>query len=89
MTKVYDRVKEIIIRELKVDEEKVVPNASFADDLEADSLDMVQLVMAFEEEFSVNGNQMEIKDEDAENIRTVQDAVDFVLGKGITDAVLS
>ncbi|RMH15745.1 MAG: acyl carrier protein [Gemmatimonadetes bacterium] len=67
------KVKEIIINELGVDPEKVTPEASFVDDLGADSLDTVELVMAFEEEFGI-----EIPDEDAEQMRTVGDAIKYI-----------
>ena len=70
---VSDKVKGIIVEQLGVDEEEVTPDASFVDDLGADSLDTVELVMAFEEEFGI-----EIPDEDAEKITTVQQAVDYV-----------
>ncbi len=69
----YDQVKEIIINQLHVEASEVKPEASFIEDLGADSLDTVELVMALEEEFGV-----EIPDETAENIKTVQDAVDFI-----------
>ena len=72
-TAVEDRVKQIIVEQLGVDEGEVTPNASFVDDLGADSLDTVELVMAFEEAFEI-----EIPDEDAEKIRTVQDAITYV-----------
>ena len=70
---VADKVKSIIVEQLGVDEEEVTPDASFVDDLGADSLDRVELVMAFEEAFDI-----EIPDEDAEKIRTVQDAIDYI-----------
>ena len=70
---VSDQVKKIIVEQLGVDEEEVTPDASFVDDLGADSLDTVELVMAFEEEFGI-----EIPDEDAEKITTVQQAIDYV-----------
>ncbi len=73
MASVQDRVKQIIVEQLGVDEAEVTPNASFVDDLGADSLDTVELVMAFEEAFEI-----EIPDEDAEKIRTVQDAVNYI-----------
>jgi acyl carrier protein len=73
MSDVAARVKKIVIEHLGVDEDKVVPEASFIDDLGADSLDTVELVMAFEEEFSV-----EIPDDAAEKILTVKDAVAFI-----------
>jgi acyl carrier protein len=70
---VLDRVKQIIADQLSIDEDQVVPEASFIDDLGADSLDIVELIMAFEEEFD-----MEIPDEDAEKIKTVQDVLDYI-----------
>ena len=73
MSDVADRVKKIVVEHLGVDEAKVTDNASFIDDLGADSLDTVELVMAFEEEFGI-----EIPDEDAEKIRTVSDAIEYI-----------
>ncbi len=70
---VQEKIIEIIANHLDVPKEKVVPQATFADDLGADSLDLVELVMAFEEEFG-----MEIADEDAEKLRSVQDVIDYV-----------
>ena len=70
---VADQVKKIIVEQLGVDEEEVTPDASFVDDLGADSLDTVELVMALEEEF-----ECEIPDEEAEKITTVQQAIDYV-----------
>ena len=70
---VSEKVKSIIVEQLGVDAEEVTPTASFTDDLGADSLDIVELVMAFEEEFGI-----EIPDEDAENISTVQDACNYI-----------
>lgn len=69
---IEERVRTVIVDQLGVDEEEVTPNARFVDDLGADSLDTVELVMAFEEEF-----QMEIPDEDAEKLVCVRDAVDY------------
>jgi acyl carrier protein len=73
MAAVDDKVKQIIVEQLGVEEGEVTPSASFVDDLGADSLDTVELVMAFEEAFD-----LEIPDEDAEKIRTVQDAIDYI-----------
>ncbi|MFB3812580.1 MAG: acyl carrier protein [Terriglobales bacterium] len=73
MPSVEERVKQIIVEQLGVDEGEVTPGASFVDDLGADSLDTVELVMAFEEAFDI-----EIPDEDAEKIRTVKDAIDYI-----------
>ncbi len=73
MNDVAERVKKIIIEHLGVEEPKVVENANFIDDLGADSLDTVELVMAFEEEFGI-----EIPDEAAEKILTVKDAIDYI-----------
>ena len=73
MSDVADRVKKIVLEHLGVEENKVVESASFIDDLGADSLDTVELVMAFEEEFGC-----EIPDEDAEKILTIKDAIDFI-----------
>ncbi len=70
---VADQVKKIIVEQLGVDEDEVTPDASFVDDLGADSLDTVELVMAFEEEFSI-----EIPDEDAEKMRTVGEAIKYI-----------
>jgi len=70
---VEEKVKQIIVEQLGVDEGEVTPNASFVDDLGADSLDTVELVMAFEEAFDI-----EIPDEDAEKIRTVKDAIEYI-----------
>ena len=73
MADTLDRVINIVVEELAIDKEEVTAEASFIDDLGADSLDVVELIMAFEEEFD-----LEIPDEDAENIGTVQDAVDYI-----------
>lgn len=73
MSDIAERVKKIVVEHLGVDEAKAVPAASFIDDLGADSLDTVELVMAFEEEFNC-----EIPDEAAEKILTIQDAIDYV-----------
>ena len=68
-----DRLRKIIAEQLSVDEEDVVPEASFIEDLNADSLDLVELIMTLEEDFDIK-----ISDEDAEGLRTVQDAIDYL-----------
>jgi acyl carrier protein len=73
---VAEKVKQIIVEQLGVDENQVEPSASFVDDLGADSLDIVELVMAFEEAFG-----LDIPDEDAEKIKTVKDAIDYIESK--------
>ena len=78
-------MQNLVADRLGVEEELVTPKASFTEDLNADSLDLVELIMAFEEEFSEDGNALEIPDEDAEGIRTIQDAVDYLKGHGIED----
>ena len=85
MASVFERVRKIIVDQLGVDEAEVVPTASFVDDLNADSLDLVELIMQMEEEFSTDGTTVEISDEDAEKIHTVQDAVDYIKDRGIED----
>jgi acyl carrier protein len=82
---VFERVKKVIVEQLGVDESEVVLSASFVEDLNADSLDLVELVMALEEEFSNVNRKLEIPDEDAEKIKTVQDAVDYLKDRGIED----
>lgn len=71
-----DKIREIVVEQLGVEPEQVVPEANFVDDLGADSLDNVELIMAFEEEFDV-----EIPDTDAEKIKTVQDVIDYIEAK--------
>ncbi len=73
MSDIADKVKAIIVEQLNVSEEDVVPEASFVDDLGADSLDQVELIMAMEEEFDLS-----ISDEDAEKIASVKDAVEYI-----------
>ena len=85
MATVYDRVKDVVVDRLGVDESAIAMESSFVDDLNADSLDLVELIMAFEEEFSTDSLTLKISDEDAEQIRTIQDAVDFIKNKGVSD----
>ena len=85
MANILERVRKIVVEQLGVDESEVQPAASFVDDLGADSLDLVELVMSLEEEFSTPTHKVEIPDEDAERILTVQNAVDYVTDLGIKD----
>jgi len=72
----FEQLKELIVELLEVDESKIVPEASFADDFNADSLDFIELITAVEDTFKI-----EIPDEDAENLQTVQDALDYIEAK--------
>jgi len=85
MLTVFERIKKIVIEQLGVEEAEVVPSANFVDDLGADSLDLVELIMALEEEFSNPNHKVEIPDEDAEKIATIQDAIDYLRDHGIKD----
>jgi acyl carrier protein len=79
---VFERVRKIIADQLGVDEAEIKPETSFVEDLNADSLDLVELIMSLEEEFSKEGKSIEISDEDAEKIATVQDAVSYIAEHG-------
>ena len=85
MATLFERIRAIIVDQLGVDEEEVTPSASFVDDLNADSLDLVELIMSIEEEFSDANNKIEIPDEDAANITTIQHAIDYLRDRGIED----
>ncbi|MDP6606631.1 MAG: acyl carrier protein [Dehalococcoidia bacterium] len=86
MPSVYERVRSLIVEQLGVEEDEVTPSASFVDDLNADSLDLVELIMSIEEEFGDDTDSaLEISDEDAENIQAVQDAIDYLHDTGIKD----
>ncbi len=78
MATTFEQLKKIVVEQLGVEEEEVVPSASFVDDLGADSLDLVELIMALEEEFSNPSRKLEISDEDAEKLVTVQNAIDYL-----------
>ena len=87
MASVYERVRGLIVEQLGVEEEEVTPSASFVDDLNADSLDLVELIMSIEEEFGKDvESALEISDEDAEKIQSVQDTLDYLHDLGIEDA---
>lgn len=85
MATTYERLKAIIVEQLGVEESEVVPSASFIDDLGADSLDLVELIMTVEEEFSNSSRKIEISDEDAAKMATVQDALDYLKDLGVDD----
>lgn len=85
MATVFERVKKIVVEQLGVDEKDVIPTARFVDDLGADSLDLVELIMSLEEEFSNSSHKIEIPDEDAEKIVTVQNAVDYITDLGVKE----
>ena len=85
MGTVYERVKGIVTDKLDVDGDSVEPGSSFVDDLNADSLDLAELVMALEEEFSNDGVKIEISDDDAAKLTTIQSAIDYLKANGIVD----
>ena len=85
MATVFERLRKIVVEQLGVDEGEVVPSARFINDLGADSLDLVELIMSFEEGFSTPSQKVTIPDEDAEKIITVQDAIDYLKDLGIPD----
>ena len=86
MATVYERVKLIVVDKLGVDDENVTESSAFVDDLNADSLDLVELIMALEEEFSTDDNAVEISDDEAGNMNTLKDAVEYLTGHGVKDA---
>jgi len=83
METIQERVQRVVAEKLSVDLSEVKPEASFTDDLNADSLDLVELIMAFEEEFSTEDKTLEISDEDAENITHVQLAIDYLKNQSV------
>ena len=85
MATIFERIKKIVVEQLGVTDEEVVPSAGFVDDLGADSLDLVELIMSLEEEFSNPSRKIEIPDEDAEKIVTIQDAIDYLIDLGVED----
>ena len=86
MATVLERIKKVTAEQLGVSEAEVVPTASFIEDLGADSLDLVELVMSLEEEFSDPSKKLEIPDEDTEKLTTVQSVIDYLNAHGIKDA---
>ncbi len=85
MATVLERVQTLVADKLAVELDEVLLESSFTEDLNADSLDLVELIMAFEEEFSAEGSPLEISDEQAEQITTVQEALNFLKDQGIQD----
>ena len=85
MATVLERVQTVVADKLSVETSEVVLDASFTEDLNADSLDLVELIMAFEEEFGTDDTPIEISDEDAEGITTVQAAIDYLKEHGVAD----
>ena len=85
MATVLERIKKVVAEQLGVEETEVIPEANFVDDLGADSLDLVELIMALEEEFSKPNQKIEIPDEDADKLATVQDAIDYLADLGVKD----
>ncbi len=85
MAAVFEKVRKIIAEQLGVEESEITPQTSFVDDLNADSLDLVELIMSLEEEFSQGGKSIEISDEAAEKIVTVQDAVNYIIEQGAAE----
>lgn len=85
MATIYERVKAIVADKLDVKDDAVVLGASFVDDLNADSLDLAELIMAFEEEFSDGDTKIEISDEEAGQIVTIQNATDYLSNHGVKD----
>ena len=85
MASVYERVKTIVVDKLGVESGDVDESSSFVEDLNADSLDLVEMIMAFEEEFSTDDQPIEISDEDAGSIATLQNAVDYLKQQGVED----
>ena len=85
MATIFERVRKIVVNQLGVEESEVKLNSSFVDDLNADSLDLVELIMGLEEEFSNEGKPLDIPDEDAEKLATIRDTVEYIGEHGIED----
>ncbi len=82
MATIFEKIKAIVVEQLGVEDKDVVPTASFVEDLGADSLDLVELIMSLEEAFSTPDRKLEIPDEAAEKIITIQDAIDYLKEQG-------
>ena len=85
MATIFERLKRVVVERLGVDGEQVVPAASFIRDLDADSIELVELVMSVEDEFSDSSRKVEIPDQELEELTTVQDVVNYLRGLGISD----
>ena len=85
MATVFERIRDITADKLSIEMDEIKQESSFADDLNADSLDVVELIMALEEEFGSEDEPLEISDEEAENLRTLNDVIGFLESKGIAD----
>ncbi|OGO21782.1 MAG: acyl carrier protein [Chloroflexi bacterium RBG_16_50_9] len=85
MATIFEKIKAMVVEQLGVDEKEVLPAASFVEDLGADSLDLVELIMSLEEAFSTPTRKIEIPDEDAEKIVTIQDAIDYIKEQGVEE----
>jgi len=85
MATLFERVRDVVVAQLKVSPDEVTAEASLVDDLRADSLDIVDLTIAIEEAFADDAENLEISDEDAENIRAVQDILDFLRAHGVPE----
>ncbi len=85
MATIFERIKAIVVEQLGVEAGEVKPTSSFVEDLGADSLDLVELIMSLEEQFSSPTRKVEIPDEDAEKIVTIQDAIDYIKDLGVED----
>jgi len=82
---IFEQLKKIVVEQMGVEEKDVVPTATFVEDLGADSLDLVELIMSIEETFSDASHKVEIPDEEAEKIITIQDAIDYLKEQGVED----
>lgn len=85
MATIFERLKRVVMERLGVDEDQVAPTASFIQDLNADSIELVELVMAIEDEFSSPSRKIEIPDEALEKLATIQDVVSYLRGLGVSD----
>jgi acyl carrier protein len=82
---IFERLKRVVMERLGVDEDQVTPTASFIRDLNADSIELIELVMSIEDEFSDSSHKIEIPDEELDNLATIQDVVSYLNGLGVSD----